>query len=354
MDNSKKTLALIKSELKSNTGGEAVIVLMLSVMMICANIMISAISNYAGALIYLMNPKTENAVKVIDGDLLGDFSSIKDSSDVEYCIEIKCCNERFCTVYAVSEELFNEELHLLSKTNIESVKNNAGGKSVPLLVSRSTGFDVGQTGTLSDGNEYEVVGIIDNDEVQYFLFAVMRFEKFAIALDNGRLTKLTPMTNPIMFTKLTDNADKEEFTAKIALNGFSAINFDPLEALSADFSNSITLSVIAVITFVISLFGVVINCYLVFGSRRKYYRTLMIVGGKKKKFLQCGVIIKLFQIIVSLVVSVIGLLLFNLLSGGGSFNALSILISCVLAVLLMSLTYLLLSRWLNSLSCLDN
>ncbi len=76
MDNLKKTLAPVKGELKSNTGGEAVIVLMLSVMMICASIMISAIGNYAGALIYLMNPKAENAVKVISGDFFGDFGSI--------------------------------------------------------------------------------------------------------------------------------------------------------------------------------------------------------------------------------------------------------------------------------------
>lgn len=351
MNNIKKILTLTKSQLKSNKGGEAVIVLMLTFMMICANIMIGTISDYAATLIYLMNPKAQNAITVINGDFFGDFSGIKNTSEVEYGIEVKCYNANLCTIYAVSEELFNEEL-FLSKDNIDAMKNGAA-EGVPLLVSKSTGFNIGQKGTLSGGTKYEIVGIVE-DDLRYFLFAVMPYKKFAIALDKGQFTALAPVTNPTMFVKLTNGTDKEEFKEKISSDGFSAINFDPLGTLSADFSNSIILSVIGTVTFTTSLFGVIINCYLVFGSRRKYYRALMTVGGKKKTFLQCGAIIKLFQLLLSIAVSVLGLLLFNLLLGNSVFNALSILISVALAVLLVCITHLLLNRWLDKLSCLEN
>ena len=354
MDNLKKTAALVKSELKSNTGGEIVIVLMLTVMMICANIMTGAIGDYIGTLVYLIDSKAGNAVKIYDESALGDFSSIKDDPRVEYGIKVTDYNERLCALYGVSEKLFDENLPFLSKSNIDAVKNKIGSDSVPMLVSEATGFEVGQTGTLSDGSKYEIVGIIDNDDVQYFLFFTSRYEKFAIALDNGQFTALTPVTGPIMFTKLSDGTDKEKFRTETNSDKFAVMDFDPLKSLAADFSNSITLSVIGIITFVISLFGVIINCYLVFGSKRKYYRALMTVGGKKKTFLKCGAVIKLFQLVISLAVSIVGLLLFDLLSGGGSFSALSIIVSCLLAVLLIGLTYLLLSRWLNKLSCLEN
>lgn len=354
MDNLNKTIALIKSELKSNTGGEVVIVLMLTVMMICANIMIGAISDYAGTLFYLMNPKVGNAVQIFDYTPLGDFSGIKDDPRVEYKFKVTCYNENLCALYGVSEDFFDEKLPFLSKSNIEAVKNKMNSDSVPLLVSKATGFEVGQTGTLFDGSKYEVVGILDNDDVQYFLTYVMSYNEFAIALDNGQFTEFAPVTNPILFAKLTDGTDKEQFKSETDSDEISVSIFDPLALLSAKFSNSITLSVIGVITFIISLFGVIINCYLVFGSKRKYYRALMTVGGKKKTFLKCGAVIKLFQLVISLAVSIVGLLLFDLLSGGGSFSALSIIISCLLAVLLIGLTYLLLSRWLNKLSCLEN
>lgn len=358
MDKLKKTLALVRSELKCNTGGETVIILMLTVMMICSNIMISAISNYAGALIYLMNPNAQNAVSIYNNNMLKDFSEIKNSSDVEYGIEITPYNAPgFCDIIAVSEELFSEELSFLSKNNIDAVKNYTDADRVPLLVNKATGFNVGQTGIISDGDskkiEYEIVGIIDRNEIRH-LFGGIGSVKYAIALDKGQFASLSNKTNPIMFSKLAGGTDKEAFREKIKADGFSASEFDPFKALSGDFSNSIILSVIGALTFTISLFGVIINCYLVFGSKRKYYRALMTVGGKKKTFLRCAAIVKAFQLLVSLVISVGLTVLLNMTMDNESFNILGVLLSAAFGALLIGLTYLLLSRWLGKLSCLEN
>lgn len=360
MDKLKKTLALVRSELKCNTGGETVIILMLTVMMICSNIMISAISNYAGALIYLMNPNAQNAVSIYNNNMLKDFSEIKNSSDVEYGIEINAYNAGgFCDIIAVSEELFSEELSFLSKSNIDAIKNYADGDRVPLLVNRGTGFNVGQTGEIMGEIpdvtiKYEIVGIIDNEEIKHLLFSVIGFTEYAIAPYSEQFASLSVKMNPTMFSKLSDGTDKKEFKEKIKADGFSASDFDPFRVLSGQFSNSIILSVIGALTFTISLFGVIINCYLVFGSKRKYYRALMTVGGKKKTFLRCAAIVKAFQLLVSLVISVGLTVLLNMTMDNESFNILGVLLSAAFGALLIGLTYLLLSRWLGKLSCLEN
>lgn len=354
MKDIKKTLALVKNELKCNTGGESIVVLMLTVMLICANIMITSISEYIGSLMYLMNSKAGNSVNILNSDYSVDFDAVRAYPEVEYGIAVNYYSEYSIGIYGVSEDLFDEDLSFLSKENIDAMKRGAEGNCFPMLVSKSTGYKIGKKGTLMNGNQYEVVGIIDHEEIKYIISPIMSFERFGIAVDNGQFKELTPTSSPIMFTGLAKGVDRAEFKEKYGTKILLTLNFDPLGVLSAEYSNSITLSVIGITTFTISLFGVIINCYLVFGNRRKYYRTLMTVGGKKEIFLRSGAVIKLFQLLISLAVSVVGLLLCNLIADDNVFNALGMLISALLAVLLIALSWFLLRRWLDKVSCLEN
>lgn len=354
MKDIKKTLTLVKNELKCNLGGELVVALMLTVMIICANIMITSISEYIGSLMYLMNPKAGNAVKIYSSDGSADFDAIRAYPEVEYGIVVNDYYEYSVEVYGVSEEILNEDLSFLSKENIDAMKRGAEGNNIPMLVSKSTGYKVGKKGTLMNGSKYEVVGIIDNDDIKYFISPFAYYEKFGIAVDNGQFEELTPTSSPIMFTGLAKGTDRAEFKEKYSSNSLSIGIFEPLKALSAKYSDSITLSVIGITTFTISLFGVIINCYLVFGNRRKYYRTLMTVGGKKEIFLRSGAYIKLFQLLISIAVSSAVLPLCNLIANENLFGVLGMVISALLAVMLIALSWFLLRRWLDKVSCLEN
>ena len=350
----KKILALVKNELKCNMGGELVIVLMLTVMMICANIMIATISDYIGSLMYLMNPKAENAVNIFNIDGSADFDAVRAYPEVEFGIEVNDYQEYSIYIYGVSEDILSEELSFLSKENIDAMKNGAGGNRFPMLVSSSTGYKVGKQGTLMNGSQYEIVGIIDNNDIKYFISPLMPFDDFGIAIDKGQFEELTASSPPSMFTGIVKSTDRAEFKEKYGTKSISIRSFDPLGALSGEYSNSITLSIIGITTFTISLFGVIINCYLVFGNRRKYYRTLMTVGAKKEIFLRSGAVIKLFQLLISIAVSSAVLPLCNLIADEILFGVLGMVISALLAVLLIALSWFLLKGWLGKVSCLES
>lgn len=354
MKDIRKTVELVKNELKCTLGGELVVVLMLAVMMICANIMIATINDYIDSLMYLMNPKAGNAVIIYNTDGSADLETVKALPEVEFGIEVTDYNDYDVTVCAASEDILNEELSFLSKKNIDALKKDMEGDVFPMIVSSSAGYSVGKKGTLMNGSQYEVVGIIDNDEIKYIISPLVSFDDFGIIIDKGQFKEMTPFSPPTVFAGLVKGTNKAKFKEEYAEKGFAVSVFEPLSALSADFSDSIILSVIGITTFTISLFGVIINCYLVFGNRRKYYRTLMIVGGKKEIFLRSGAVIKLFQLVISLAVSVVGLLVCNLIAGDNLFSALGIIISALLAVLLIALSWLLLKRWLDKVSCLEN
>ncbi|MBD5082110.1 MAG: hypothetical protein HDT44_10170 [Ruminococcaceae bacterium] len=356
MKDIKKTIALVKNELKCNLGGELVVALMLAVMMICANIMTATISDYIDSLMYLMNPKAGNAVIIYDTDGSADFDAVRADPEVEFGIEVKCYNDYDVTVCAVSKDILKDDLSFLSKENIETLKNDVenNGDLIPMIVSASTGYSIGKKGTLMDGSQYEVVGIIDNDEVKYLILPLQTFDNFGIVIDKGQLEGLTPFSPPIMFTGLAKGTSKENFKEKYNEKGLPVGIFDPLDALSGEYSDSITISVIGITTFTISLFGVIINCYLVFGNRRKYYRTLMTVGAKKEIFLQSGAIIKLTQLVISLALTAAGLAVCNLIIGEDLFSALGIAVSALLAVLLITLSWFLLKGWLGKVSCLES
>ncbi len=355
MKNIKKILSLTKSEIKCNTNGEAVVVLMLTIMMICANIMVTSISEYMSSLMYLMNPKAGNAVKIYSSEGSADFDAIRAYPEVEFGIEVSEYQEYSVgDICAVSEDLLNEELLFLSKENLDALKRGAEGNCFPLLVSKSTGHAVGKKGTLINGNQYEVVGIIDNDEINKIISSGVSYVKYCIAVDKGQFEDMVPLSLPSMFTGLVEGTDRAEFKEKYSTKSLSISSFDALETLSADFSDSITLSIIGITTFTISLFGVIINCYLVFGNRRKYYRTLMIVGAKKEIFLRSGAVIKLFQLVISIAVSFAVLPLCNLLADENLFGVLGMVISALLAVLLIALSWFLLKGWLGKVSCLEN
>ena len=354
MKDIKKTLALVKNELKCNMGGELVIVLMLTVMMICANIMIVTVNNYIDSLIYLMNPKAGNALIIFDADGSADLDAVRAYPEVEFGIEVSSYDNYDVTVYGVSEDILKEDLSFLSKENIDALKRGTEGNLFPMLVSSSTGYSIGKKGTLNNGSQYEVVGIIDNDDIKYFISPLVYYDRFGIAIDKGQFEELTPTSPSTMFTGLVKGADKSDFKEKCSTKSLSIRSFDALDALSADFSDSITLSIIGITTFTISLFGVIINCYLVFGNRRKYYRTLMIVGAKKEIFLRSGAVIKLFQLLISIAVSSAVLPLCNLIADENLFGVLGMVISALLAVLLIALSWFLLKRWLDKVSCLEN
>lgn len=354
MKDVKKILALVKNELKCNLGGELVVALMLTVMMICANIMIATVSDYIDSLMYLMNPKAENAVIIYNVDGSADLDAIKAYPEVECGIEVSSYNDHSITVHGVSEDILKEDLSFLSKENIDALKRGIEGNLFPMLVSRSTGYSVGKRGTLVNGSQYEVVGIIDNDDIKYFISPLMTFNDFGITIDKGQFEELTLTSPPAMFTSLVKGTNKTEFKEKYSTKSLSISNFDPLEALSGEFSDSITISIIGITTFTISLFGVIINCYLVFGNRRKYYRTLMIVGAKKEIFLRSGAYIKLFQLLISIAVSSAVLPLCNLIADDNLFGVLGMVISALLAVLLIALSWFLLKRWLDKVSCLES
>lgn len=354
MNSLKKTLSLVKSELKSNTGGEAVVVLMLTVMIVCANIMINAISVYAQSLIYMMNPNAGNAVIIRIWDDSADFDDIRAYPEVEFGIEACIYNASPSPIYAVSDDLLSEELSFLSKSNIDALKNAPDSDRVPMLASRSSRLDIGQKGTLSEGLRYEIVGIVNHDEIAHIIGGRIAEAKFVIAIDKGQFTALTPVTDPCMFAGLSKSADKAEFKEKYGSLSLSIADFDPFDVISREFSDSITLSIIGVITFTISLFGVIINCYLVFGSKRKYYRALMTVGGKKRTFLRSGAVIKAAQLLFSIAFSLLAMLAVNEIFGGSNFSLLSILISSVLAILIIGISCILLNRWLGKLSCTES
>lgn len=347
----KKTFALLKSEIKGHKGGETVIIVMLTLMIICANIMIVTVSEYIGTIIYLSNPNGQNAVKIIGNDNSSDFSEIKASNDVEFGFEVTCYSANICSVYGISEEFFDENLHFISKSNIDAI-NNYTGDAIPLLVSKPTEYKVGKKGQFFDGTQYEVVGIIDNTDVKYYIYFGIIYDKFAIALDKGQIT-LNPQMSPYMFTKLKDDIDKDEFAESIDTT-LGILKFDPIEEVSYKFSDSISASVVAIVTFIVSFFGAIINCYLVFCSKRKFYSTIMTVGGKKMLFIRSGGIVKIFQLLISLVVSFLVLLLINILMSGGCMTALSMLISAALAIFVMAVTWLLLKHWLKDITCLEN
>ncbi len=353
MNQLKKILALVKGEIKCNMGGELVILLMLIIMIICTNIMVTSISEYIGTLIYLMNPSIQNSVQVTGRSMTSDFSSVKALPQVQRGILISCYQESITNIYAVSEEMFSEDLSLFSKENIEAVKN-CSNEYTPILATENTRLNVGRRGKLNNGSSYEVVGIIDNEDVIYFVGEFIQFKEFAIAPDRGQFMTETPVTNPYMFIQLSDGIDKAEFEEKCKNLGYAVNDFDPFKKLSADFSNSITASIIGIVTFTISFFGVIINCYLVFCSRRRYYRTLMIVGGKKELYLKSGLVMKAFQVLISVAFSFLGLYITNQIVREDYFNVWGILISAALAILVMAVTWFLLKHWLKAITCLEN
>ncbi|MDE7281720.1 MAG: hypothetical protein K2N36_08280, partial [Ruminiclostridium sp.] len=308
MKDIRKTAELVKNELKCNLGGELVVALMLAVMMICANIMIATINDYIDSLMYLMNPKAGNAVIFYNTDGLAELDTVKALPEVEFGIEVTDYSDYDVTVYAASEDILNEELSFLSKENIEALKKDMGGDAFPMIVSRSAGYSIGKKGTLMNGSQYEVAGIVDNDEIRYLISPIVSFEQFGIIIDKGQFEDMTPYSPPTVFAGLVKGANNARFKEDYAKKGFAVSVFEPLSALSAEFSDSIILSVIGITTFTISLFGVIINCYLVFGNRRKYYQTLMTVGAKKEIFLQSGAVIKLCQLAISIMVTVLGLI----------------------------------------------
>lgn len=343
-----KNLSLLKSEVKSSKGGETVIIIMLTAMIICANIMLVTVNEYIGSVIYFSNPKLQNAVKIHTYNELTDYSAVKDCEESEYSFEVSQYQERFGALYAVSKEFFSEELPFLSKSNIAAVKD-IEGEYIPLLVNKETGLSVGDRGQLSDGTEYEVAGIVDEENIQYMLYSATYSEKFAITVGNDRLSNLTPMTNPILFMGLHGNTDIEEFDEKYYSNGFLVSAFEPFDIISNKFSDSITVSVIGIVVFLVSFFAVIINCYLVFCGKRRYYKALITVGGRKKIFLFNGAVIKAVQLLISSVVSILVLVILNILLKGGMITLISGILSVSFALIVTAVTELLLSRWIRKL-----
>lgn len=343
-----KNLSLLKSEIKGSKGGEIVVIIMLTAMIICANIMLVTVSEYIGSVIFFSDPYFQNAVKVRSNNEFPDYNTVKQCEESEYSFEVSQYQEHLGTLYAVSEGFFAEELPFLSKSDVDAFKN-IEDEFVPLLVSKATGLSVGDRGQLSDGSEYKIADIVDDENVQYILYSVAYSEKFAITVDKGQFSNQTPMTDPFLFMGLSKNTDKEKFDEKYSSVEFSISAFDPFNIISTRFSDSITVSVIGIVVFLVSFFAVIINCYLVFCGKRRYYKALMTVGGKKKLFLFNGAVIKAVQLLISSAVSTLILVALNLPMNGGLITLTSGIVSVTFALVVMMITEILLSRWVRKL-----
>lgn len=345
MKDLQKNICLLKSEIMGNKGGEIIIVIMLTAMMICANIMLVTVGEYIGAVIFYSAPDIQNTVKIRSSDEFPNFSEIKRSKEAEYSFEVYEYHESFGSLYAVSEELFDYELPFLGKENIDNVKN-VDLEYVPLLVSWAAGLNVGDKGRLSCGSEYKVVDIISDENIKYMLYSAAYSKEFAITVDKGQFSGQKPITNPILFAKLSKETDISKFNENINSIKFSLSDFDPFSIISTQFSDSITVSVIGTVVFAVSFFAVIINCYLVFCGKRRYYNALMTVGGKKKIFLFNGAVIKAAQLLISSAVSVLILLVLNILTGSNFVTLMSGFASVVLASVVLFITWLMLNRWI--------
>lgn len=346
MTNIQKNFTLLKSEIKGTSGGEAVIAIMLSAMIICANIMLVTVVEYIGALIFYANPNTQNAIKVISREIPPDFSSVKSCGDIDFCFEVFEYHENFGTLYVVSAEFFNEDLSYLSKRNIKSVTDRYD-KVVPLLVSNAIGLNVGDRGELSCGDEYEVVDVIFDENIKYMIYSLTYSDNFAVTIDKGQFASQMPVTNPILFAKLNSTTDIFEFQDRYDNNQFLISDFDPYDIISKQFSDSITISVIGIVVFIVSFFAVIINCHLVFCSKKRYYQTILTVGGKKKMFLFNSIVIKIFQFLISTAVSTMVLFILNTLIGSGFITFESGFISAIFSAFVMVVTVFMLKGWLK-------
>lgn len=351
MTNIQKNFTLLKSEIKGAGGGEAVVAIMLSAMIICANIMLVTVVEYIGALIYYANPNTQNAIKVMSREIPPDFSNVKSCEEIDLCFEVFEYNENFGTLYAVSAEFFNDDLSYLSKSNIKNVTNRYD-EVVPLLVSNAVGLNVGDRGELSSGDEYEVVGVISDENVKYMLCSLTYSDSFAVTIDKGQFASQMPATNPILFAKLNGITDVFEFQERYDNNQFLISDFDPYDVISTQFSDSITISVIGIIVFIVSSFAVIINCHLVFCSKKRYYQTILTVGGKKKIFLINSIVIKIFQFLISTAVSTLILFILNTLIGSGFITFESGFISAVFGAFVMVVTGFMLNGWLKAINAI--
>ena len=345
MTDVKKTYALLKSELQGSRGGESVVVIMLTAVMIFANIMLVSVLEYIGSVIYFTNPNARNAVKVTALSENADFDTIKNDSDVEFCFMVTEYSERFSTLYAVSEEFFDSSLSFLSKDDINALNQVTDGVT-PIFVSSSLKMQAGDTGQRSDGSQYQVAGVIP-DDVKYILLTLVSYEDFAVAPDSGQFTYAVPTTNPMLYVRLKNNADISAFQERYKDIDCLITPFDPDNIIYLNFSSSVTISVIGISVFIVSFFAVIINCYLVFCGKRRYYQTLITVGGRKKLFLQNSLIIKAVQLMISAAVSALILVILNVTLKGEFITVQSGLLSAAFAALVMALSQFMLIGWLK-------